>query len=104
MAQDFFANRGFIVTGAASGIGLATARKLKARGARLVLWDMDEERLAAVGAELGAHTTVLNIDNWHWSDVRETANLARHQLKEIDGIVHAAGVLFTGDFDMMDVE
>lgn len=36
-----------IVTGAASGIGLATAKLLRERGARIVAQDIDEERLRA---------------------------------------------------------
>ncbi|MEU8612146.1 SDR family NAD(P)-dependent oxidoreductase, partial [Actinoplanes sp. NPDC048791] len=36
--------RTFVVTGAASGLGLATARALAARGARVVLAVRDEEK------------------------------------------------------------
>jgi NAD(P)-dependent dehydrogenase (short-subunit alcohol dehydrogenase family) len=43
-----------VVTGAASGIGTALARCLDARGARLVLSDIDTDGLAAVAEELGA--------------------------------------------------
>ncbi len=43
-----------IVTGAASGLGLATARALAKTGSRLVLSDLDEPGGRAVAAELGA--------------------------------------------------
>ena len=36
-----------IVTGGAQGIGLATARRLAASGAQVMLWDIDEGALAA---------------------------------------------------------
>jgi NAD(P)-dependent dehydrogenase (short-subunit alcohol dehydrogenase family) len=42
-----------LVTGAGSGLGKATARFLHAEGAKVVLFDMDVERGAAVAAELG---------------------------------------------------
>jgi NAD(P)-dependent dehydrogenase (short-subunit alcohol dehydrogenase family) len=43
-----------IVTGGASGLGEATARMLRARGAKVALLDMQEERGRAVAAEIGA--------------------------------------------------
>lgn len=42
-----------IVTGAASGLGAATARRLAAAGAKVVLVDLDEERGTALADELG---------------------------------------------------
>jgi NAD(P)-dependent dehydrogenase (short-subunit alcohol dehydrogenase family) len=49
-----------LVTGGASGIGLAVASRFAAEGARVVLTDRDEELGRAVAAELGA--TFLRID------------------------------------------
>ncbi len=43
-----------IVTGAASGIGAATARLLASRGARVTLVDRDPEGLARLAADIGA--------------------------------------------------
>ncbi len=50
-----------VVTGAGSGIGLASARRLAAEGAHVVCADVDEERGAAAAAETGGmyvHTDV----------------------------------------------
>jgi NAD(P)-dependent dehydrogenase (short-subunit alcohol dehydrogenase family) len=47
------AERVAVITGAASGIGLAVARKLAAAGMRLVLADIDEDPLARTAEELG---------------------------------------------------
>ena len=40
-----------IVTGGASGIGLATARRFAAEGARVMIGDIDADGLAAAQAE-----------------------------------------------------
>ena len=42
-----------LVTGGASGLGAATARRLAAAGARLVVVDRDEQKGAAVAADIG---------------------------------------------------
>ncbi len=42
-----------LVTGGGSGLGEATARHLHRLGARVVLFDLNEERIAAISAELG---------------------------------------------------
>src|SRR5690606_4414208 len=41
------------VTGAASGLGLAAARRLHAEGARLMMFDLNAEQLAEQAAKLG---------------------------------------------------
>ena len=50
------------ITGAASGIGLECARALLAEGARVVLIDRAEDRLAALCAELGPEARPLVVD------------------------------------------
>jgi NAD(P)-dependent dehydrogenase (short-subunit alcohol dehydrogenase family) len=45
---------GALVAGGASGLGEATARELAARGARVAIADLNEERGAALAGELGA--------------------------------------------------
>jgi NAD(P)-dependent dehydrogenase (short-subunit alcohol dehydrogenase family) len=51
-----------IVTGAANGIGAATARLLVRDGARVVLGDVDDKALEAVAGDLGADALPLHAD------------------------------------------
>jgi 2-dehydro-3-deoxy-L-rhamnonate dehydrogenase (NAD+) len=51
-----FSGQGAVVTGGASGIGLAIARRLRDEGARVTIFDQDEKRMHAVASEFsGAH-------------------------------------------------
>lgn len=52
-----------IVTGGASGLGEATVRALVAAGAKVAIWDMNEEKGNAVAQELGENVyfTQLNV-------------------------------------------
>ena len=54
--------RTLLVTGAAAGIGAASARAAAARGARLLLVDLDEAGASALAAELGGGATARAID------------------------------------------
>ena len=55
-----FANKNYLVTGGTSGIGLATARLLHKAGARVAVTGTNEERLAAVHAEMDGALALAN--------------------------------------------
>jgi NAD(P)-dependent dehydrogenase (short-subunit alcohol dehydrogenase family) len=50
-----------VITGGASGIGLATARRMAAEGATIVIGDMDETAGPAVAKELGGLFVTVNV-------------------------------------------
>jgi NAD(P)-dependent dehydrogenase (short-subunit alcohol dehydrogenase family) len=52
-----------LITGGARGVGAETARRLVARGAKVVLVDLDREPLAALEAELGAANATSIVGN-----------------------------------------
>lgn len=100
---EVFAGQGYVITGAASGIGLATARTLKQRGAILSLWDQNAAALDAVKSELGdVHSLVVDVTNA--TAVRSGMAEAAGQLGEIHGVIHAAGILHTGLFEEVAIE
>lgn len=101
MMQSRFVNKTFVITGAASGIGLATARLLKLEGAHVTLWDVNADGLAAAGAALNAPTAQVDVtDPAAVRGAFETVVGAGR----LDGVVHSAGILRTGLFEATPIE
>jgi NAD(P)-dependent dehydrogenase (short-subunit alcohol dehydrogenase family) len=78
-----------VVTGAARGMGLACARRLRSGDDQLVLADLDETALRDVCAELGAIPVACDVTDRR-SVVRLADEAARHE--PVRAIVHAAGI------------
>lgn len=82
-----FAGRQAFVTGAGSGIGMATARRLSAEGARVVLADAAPDRVRELAAELGGEA------EWLALDVRdEAAVAAAFADRDVDVLANVAGI------------
>ena len=81
----------FMVSGAASGLGAATARMLARAGARLLLVDLNAEALQAQATELEAAFAVADITQ---ADAAQAAvHMALHRFGELHGLVNCAGVV-----------
>jgi NAD(P)-dependent dehydrogenase (short-subunit alcohol dehydrogenase family) len=87
--------RVFVVTGATSGLGLATATALAAHGARVVLAVRDPAKGRRVAAELPGKPLVRRIDLTDARSVRGFAARLRDELGAIDVLVNNAGVMAT---------
>ncbi|WP_293899478.1 SDR family NAD(P)-dependent oxidoreductase [Phenylobacterium sp.] len=95
------------VTGGASGLGLATARALAARGARLILADIEAAKVEAAAAELratGADAIGLRLnvaEEAEWARVGEAAG----RFGEVSVLFSNAGVGGgSGKFETYDTE
>jgi len=89
------AGRIVYVTGAARGIGAATARRLAAEGAVLYLVDREAEALAAVARELSAPSEAVDLTDER--AVRRSVERAVHEHGGLDGVVSNAGVAPQGE-------
>ena len=79
-----------IVTGAASGLGAATARALAERGVRVAVLDRDEERGAAVASEIGGVFARVDVTSDEAVDAALATARAAHGQERI--LVNCAGV------------
>lgn len=91
-----------IVTGAASGIGLCSARALAAAGARVVVADLDGPHAAKVAAELGGGCVGVRVDVTDPSEVERMVGIAVDRLGQLDVLVTCAGIFHSTPFDRID--
>jgi all-trans-retinol dehydrogenase (NAD+) len=90
------AGKRVLVTGGASGMGRRVALECARRGADVVLWDIDGQRLAAVKAEVEAAGGSARADVCSVADreaVYRTARAVESERGSVDVVVNCAGVV-----------
>jgi 2-hydroxycyclohexanecarboxyl-CoA dehydrogenase len=78
-----------LVTGGASGIGAATARRLAAEGARVAIGDLNLDGARDVAGEIDGHAVALDVTDT--ASIRAAVDSAREALGPIDVLVNNAG-------------
>ncbi|HEY5313078.1 MAG TPA: SDR family NAD(P)-dependent oxidoreductase [Pirellulales bacterium] len=89
------AGRTFLVTGGASGLGAACARRLVGRDAQVVIADLNSSAGEQLAGELGARAQFVRVDVTQAADVEQAlaAAAARGPLR---GVVQCAGIIAAG--------
>lgn len=83
---------GCLITGAGQGIGLATARALHERGARVALLDVDGARATAAATQLGDRALAIGVDVRDRAAMAAAVEEVRAAFGRLDVVVANAGV------------
>jgi NAD(P)-dependent dehydrogenase (short-subunit alcohol dehydrogenase family) len=87
------------ITGAARGIGKATAKALGNKGCRVAIGDLDLELAEKTAAELGGGTVALQLDVTDRASFEHFLDEAERQLGPIDAVVNNAGIMPVTPFE-----
>ena len=101
---DHFKDQVAVVTGAASGLGLAIAGKLSDAGATVALLDLNREALDAAAASIGSRAVPLTVDLTDAEQVQQTIGDLAERFGRIDILVNSAGVTGKTNLKSHEVE
>ncbi|MBS0211450.1 MAG: SDR family NAD(P)-dependent oxidoreductase [Planctomycetes bacterium] len=88
-----YAERSFLVTGGAAGLGRACVERLVSLGARVVIADRNAAEGQALAAQLGALAEFIATDVTSTGDIERAVALAQQPQRPLFGVVQCAGIL-----------
>ncbi|MBH1997514.1 MAG: SDR family oxidoreductase [Sphingomonadaceae bacterium] len=91
-----------VVTGAASGIGLAVAKRLAAEGAKIIIGDRNADGVEEVAAAIGQAATAIALDVADENSCKAIVDRAVSLHGGLDILCNIAGVLDFGRFAEVD--
>ncbi|WP_298636169.1 SDR family NAD(P)-dependent oxidoreductase [uncultured Umboniibacter sp.] len=83
----------FLVTGAGSGLGLATVERLVAEGAKVTGLDINEQALAALEAQFSGAVKGICCDVCDEASVNTALDAAEHFGGPVRGVINCAGII-----------
>lgn len=93
-----------LITGGNSGIGLATAKRLRADGARVAITGTDAGKLETARQEIGGDTLAIRADVRSVDDLREMAQTVGAAFGKLDILFANAGVAYGTPIGTTDEE
>jgi NAD(P)-dependent dehydrogenase (short-subunit alcohol dehydrogenase family) len=93
-----------IVTGAAGGIGREIARQLAARGARVLVTDLDQAAVDAVAAEIHGAAEGMAVDVSDRDQIQAAVDRVVGEHGRLDYIFNNAGVAIFGEVDVVTLD
>ena len=90
--SDEFKGQTAVITGAASGLGLAIATKLREAGALVAMVDLNEAAVQSAAREVGENASAFSVDVTSDTQVSGVIEKIGAQFGRIDILVNSAGV------------
>lgn len=93
-----------LITGGASGIGAATARRFVAEGARVMIGDVQSDKAEALAGELGESAAWSTLDVTQDEPWRQAVAAAEARFGALTTVVNSAGVSIPADIETETLE
>ncbi len=98
-ARFSLAGKVALITGAASGIGAATAKAFIEQGAQVVLGDLNVATGETLAMQLGENAAFIQLDVTRADDAAAAVALAQARFGRLDSLVNCAGIGFVGNVE-----
>src|SRR5262245_46424315 len=102
--ESQFAGQVAVITGAASGLGLAIAKRLAGEGARIAMVDMSDTALASAAQNVGANAAQFQCNVTDEAQVRDCFARIADQFGRIVILVNSAGTTGKTNIKTHEVE
>ncbi|HEV8508698.1 MAG TPA: SDR family NAD(P)-dependent oxidoreductase [Chitinophagaceae bacterium] len=99
-----FENSVAIITGAASGLGLAIAKKLSQLKVRLVLFDSNKASLLKIKSEFQEEINLYTVDVTSEDEVKKAIDEVANQFGSVDILINSAGITGKTNIKSHEVE
>lgn len=98
-------DKNVFIAGATGGIGMATARLLKASGANLFLGARDIQKLSSLALELDLpQSQIFELDVTNFENVESIANRIHEQVSSIDILINTVGIGIIKPIDQLTLQ
>ena len=102
--MDRYADKNVVITGGTAGIGLATARRLIAGGARVLVTGRNADALQGARDALGERAIAVRSDTASPADIDELVRHARTEFDALDLVFVNAGITRWMPFEDVDLD